>query len=66
MNHLIKEIRHNPLSAALAAGLRACGVRSQKLKPEAHTLLFVLSVLPLAAPLSHATESVVFIRLAMA
>ena len=33
----------------------------QKLKPEAHTLLFVLSVLaivPLAALLSHATESV--------
>jgi len=32
-----------------------------KLKPEAHTLLFVLSVLaivPLAALLSHATESV--------
>jgi Ca2+:H+ antiporter len=34
---------------------------AQKLKPEAHTLLFVLSVLavvPLAALLSHATESV--------
>ena len=33
----------------------------QKFKPEAHTLLFVLSVLaivPLAALLSHATESV--------
>jgi Ca2+/H+ antiporter len=32
-----------------------------KLEPEAHTLLFVVSVLasvPLAAPLSHATESV--------
>jgi Ca2+:H+ antiporter len=34
---------------------------AQGLKPEAHTLLFVLSVLaivPLAALLSHATESV--------
>src|ERR1700724_4865246 len=34
---------------------------TQKLKPEAHTLLFVLSVLaivPLAALLSHATEAV--------
>ncbi len=40
---LLKEIRHNPLA------------------PDAHTLLFVLSILaivPLAALLSHATESV--------
>ena len=49
-------------SAALAAGLRArrCSSR-EALEPEAHTLLFVLSVLaivPLAALLSHATESV--------
>src|SRR5688500_169930 len=59
MNHLLKEIRHNPLlwllvfvPVVFAAG---------KLKPESHTLLFVLSVLaivPLAALLSHATESV--------
>jgi Ca2+:H+ antiporter len=59
MGPLLKEIRHNPLlwllifvPAVLAAA---------RLKPEAHTLLFVLSVLaivPLAALLSHATESV--------
>ena len=45
----------------MAAGVRAGGLRGTKLKPEAHTLLFVLSVLaivPLAALLSHATESV--------
>ena len=54
--------RNPPQSAALAAGVRAGACSSpQKLKPEAHTLLFVLSVLaivPLAALLSHATESV--------
>jgi Ca2+:H+ antiporter len=59
MKALLEEIRHNPLlwllifvPAVLAAA---------KLEPEAHTLLFVLSVLaivPLAALLSHATESV--------
>src|SRR5688500_9999722 len=59
MNHLLKEIRHNPLlwllvfvPVVFAAG---------KLRPGAHTLHFVLSVLaivPLAALLSHATESV--------
>ena len=59
MNPLLKEIRHNPLlwSLAFVPVLFA----AQKLKPEAHTLLFVLSVLaivPLAALLSHATESV--------
>ena len=56
---LLKEIRHNPLlwllvfvPVVLIAG---------KAWPEAHTLLFLLSVLaivPLAALLSHATESV--------
>jgi Ca2+:H+ antiporter len=56
---LLKEIRHNPLlwllvfvPIAFVAGIAW---------PEAHTLLFVLSVLaivPLAALLSHATESV--------
>jgi Ca2+:H+ antiporter len=56
---LVKEVRHNPLlwllvfvpAAFLAASLR----------PEAHTLLFVLSVLaivPLATLLSHATQAV--------
>jgi Ca2+:H+ antiporter len=59
MNPLIKEIRHNPLLWLLVfvPGLFA----AEKLKPEAHTLLFLLSVLavvPLAALLSHATESV--------
>src|SRR6266704_1493751 len=59
MNPLLKEIRHNPLLWLLAfvPGVFAAA----KLRPEAHTLLFVLSVLaivPLAALLSHATESV--------
>jgi Ca2+:H+ antiporter len=59
MNALLKEIRHNPLLWLLAF-VPAVFVAA-KLKPEAHTLLFVLSVLaivPLAALLSHATESV--------
>jgi len=59
MNPLLKEIRHNPLLWLLA--FVPVAFASQKLKPEAHTLLFVLSVLavvPLAALLSHATESV--------
>lgn len=59
MNPLLKEIRHNPLLWLLAF-VPALFV-AQKLKPDAHTLLFVLSVLavvPLAALLSHATESV--------
>jgi Ca2+:H+ antiporter len=59
MNALLKEIRHNPLLWLLAfVPVLFVG---QKLKPEAHTLLFVLSVLaivPLAGLLSHATESV--------
>src|SRR2546423_9899861 len=59
MNPLLKEIRHNPLLWLL--GFVPVLFAAQKLKPEAHTLLFVLSVLaivPLAALLSHATESV--------
>ena len=59
MNPLIKEIRHNPLLWLLV--IVPVLFAAQKLKPEAHTLLFVLSVLavvPLAALLSHATESV--------
>jgi len=59
MNSLLKEIRHNPLLWLLAF-VPALFVAA-KLRPEAHTLLFVLSVLaivPLAALLSHATESV--------
>ena len=45
----------------MAAGLRARGIRVSKAQARAHTLLFVLSVfaiVPLAALLSHATESV--------
>jgi Ca2+:H+ antiporter len=59
MNPLLKEIRHNPLLWLLV--FVPVLFAAQKLKPEAHTLLFVLSVLavvPLAALLSHATESV--------
>src|SRR5687768_14164824 len=59
MTALWSEIRHNPLLWLLAF-LPAVFV-AQSLQPEAHTLLFVLSVLaivPLATLLSHATESV--------
>lgn len=59
MKQLLKEIRHNPLLWLLA--FVPVVLAAQKMKPEAHTLLFVLSVLaivPLAALLSHATESV--------
>ncbi len=59
MSHLLKTIRHNPLLWLLA--FVPLVFAAQRLKPEAHTLLFVLSVLaivPLAALLSHATESV--------
>jgi Ca2+:H+ antiporter len=56
---LLKEIRHNPLLWLLA--LVPVVLAAQEFKPEAHTLLFVLSVaaiVPLAALLSRATESV--------
>jgi Ca2+:H+ antiporter len=59
MNPLLKEIRRNPLLWLLA--FVPVLFAAQKLKPESHTLLFVVSVLaivPLAALLSHATESV--------
>jgi Ca2+:H+ antiporter len=59
MNPLLKAIRHNPLLWLLA--FVPTVFAATKLNPEAHTLLFVLSVLailPLAALLSHATESV--------
>ena len=55
----MKEIRRSPLLWLLA--FVPVVFAAQKLRPEAHTLLFVLSVLaivPLAALLSHATESV--------
>ena len=59
MKHLLKEIRHNPLLWLLV--FVPVVLIADKLKPEAHTLLFILSVLaivPLATMLSHATESV--------
>ena len=59
MNPLLKEIRHNPLLWLLV--LVPVALIAAKLVPDAHTLLFVLSVLaivPLAGLLSHATGSV--------
>src|ERR1700748_2512375 len=56
---LLKEIRHNPLLWLLAF-VHVVFIAG-KARAEAHTLLFLLSVLaivPLAALLSHATESV--------
>jgi Ca2+:H+ antiporter len=56
---VFKEIVHNPLLFLLI--FVPVVLAGQKLKPEAHTLLFLLSILalvPLAALLSHATESV--------
>lgn len=58
-NALLKEIGHNPLLWLLA--FVPVVFAAEHLAPDAHTLLFVLSVLaivPLAALLSHATESV--------
>ncbi|MBZ9653781.1 calcium/proton exchanger [Phyllobacterium lublinensis] len=59
MNHLWREIGHNPILWLLV--LVPVVFLAQAVGPEAHTLLFVLSVLaivPLATLLSHATESV--------
>jgi Ca2+:H+ antiporter len=59
MRHLFKEIHHNPLLWLLA--FVPVVFAAQALRPEASVLLFILSVLaivPLAALLSHATESV--------
>jgi Ca2+:H+ antiporter len=59
MNLLLREIRNNPLLWLLA--FVPLVLVAEHRRPEAHTLLFVLSVLaivPLAALLSHATESV--------
>jgi Ca2+:H+ antiporter len=56
---LVKEIRHNPLLWLLV--FVPAVLAGEKLAPDAHTLVFLLSVLaivPLAALLSHATESV--------
>jgi Ca2+:H+ antiporter len=59
MKILLKEIRHNPLLWLLI--FVPVLFIAQNLKPGAHTLLFLFSILaivPLAALLSHATESV--------
>ena len=60
MNHpLLHEVRHNKLLWLLV--FVPAVLAGQSLAPESHTLLFVLSVMaivPLAALLSHATESV--------
>lgn len=59
MKHLLEEIRNNPLLWLLA--LVPVVLTVHIFKPEAHTLLFLLSVaaiVPLAALLSRATESV--------
>src|SRR6059058_1923330 len=59
MKTLFKEIRRNPLLWLLV--FVPTVFAAAKLRPEAHTMLFVLSILaivPLAALLSHATESV--------
>src|SRR6476619_2000533 len=59
MKTLFKEILHNPLLWLLV--FVPVVLIAHQLKPESHTLLFVLSVLAivhLAALLSHATESV--------
>jgi Ca2+:H+ antiporter len=59
LSPLLKEIRHNPLLWLLVFVPVVFAVET--LAPDAHTLLFLLSVLaivPLAGLLSHATESV--------
>src|SRR5215208_2503620 len=59
MSPLVKDIRHNPMLWLLV--FVPAVLVTAKLYPEAHTLLFVVSVLaivPLATLLSHATEAV--------
>ena len=59
MRALFAELRHNPMLWLLA--VVPVLFAAQAANPEAHTLLFILSVLaivPLATLLSHATESV--------
>lgn len=59
MNQMVKELRGNPLFWLLV--FVPAVIVWHQLKPEAHTLLFLLSILaivPLAGLLSHATESV--------
>src|SRR5258708_20538279 len=59
MNHLLKEIRHDPLLWMLV--FVPVVFAAANLRPAAKRVLFmrlVLAILPLAALLSHATESV--------
>ena len=59
MGSLLRELRHSPILWLLVFAPLA--IAGESLWPEKHTLLFVFSVLaiiPLAALLSHATESV--------
>jgi Ca2+:H+ antiporter len=59
MNPLLKEVRHNPLLWMLI--FVPAVLVAELFRPQAHKLLFALSILaiiPLAALLSHATESV--------
>src|SRR6476469_3829861 len=59
MTALLSEFRHNPLLWLI--GFLPVVFIAERLTPDAHSLLFVLSVLaivPLATLLSHATESV--------
>ena len=59
MSHLLSELRHNRLLWLLV--FVPIVFTAERVNPEGHTLLFVLSVLaivPLAVLLSHATESV--------
>jgi Ca2+:H+ antiporter len=59
MTHLWAEIRHNPLLWLLVFVPAVFGAHARR--PESHTLLFLLAILaivPLAALLSQATESV--------
>jgi Ca2+:H+ antiporter len=59
MNLLLNEIRHNSLLWLLV--FVPAVIAAEKIAPDAHTLLFamaVVAIVPLAALLSHATESV--------
>src|SRR3954469_19814302 len=59
LSALFHEIRRNPLLWLLV--FVPAVLAAEKLRPESHTMLFVLSILaivPLAVLLSHATESV--------
>jgi Ca2+:H+ antiporter len=59
MDHLLKQVRNNPLLWMLV--FVPLVLTTERLAPSNHTLLFVLAILaivPLAALLSHATESV--------